>query len=132
MTSEVCIMNRQAAVLAADSATTVSRWAEGKLETRYFKGANKIVQLSHHHPVGVMIFNSAELLQVPWELLIKGFRDHLQEKAFNELEGYAQEFFTWLDGNARYFPEPVQQEALQLGRSKRGARASARYRPKAR
>jgi hypothetical protein len=112
MTSEVCIMNRQAAVLAADSATTVSRWAEGKLETRYFKGANKIVQLSHHHPVGVMIFNSAELLQVPWELLIKGFRDHLQEKAFNELEGYAQEFFTWLDGNARYFPEPVQQEAF--------------------
>src|SRR3954466_14658429 len=112
MTSEVCIMNRHAAVLAADSATTVTRWVDGKQETRYFKGANKIIQLSHHHPVGVMIFNSAELLQVPWELLIKGFRDDLADKTFNELEGYAEEFFTWLDGNARFFPDEVQQEAF--------------------
>src|SRR5262249_45112835 len=55
MTCEICVINRHAAVLAADSASTVSRWVDDKLETRYFKGANKIFQLSHHQPVGVMI-----------------------------------------------------------------------------
>jgi hypothetical protein len=112
MTCEICVMNRHAAVLAADSASTVSRWIDGNLETRYFKGANKIFQLSHHQPVGLMIFNSADLLQVPWEILIKGFRDHLASKTFNDLDGYASEFFSFLDGNARYFPEQVQTEEL--------------------
>jgi hypothetical protein len=108
MTCEICVMNRHAAVLAADSASTVTRWVDGQLETRYFKGANKIFQLSHHQPVGLMIFNSADLLQVPWEILIKGFRDELAAKSFNNLEGYAEEFFAFLDGNARFFPEQVQ------------------------
>ena len=55
MTSEVCLMNRLAVVLAADSATTVTQWTERGPEERYFKGANKIFQLSDHHPVGLMI-----------------------------------------------------------------------------
>ncbi|TYO67375.1 hypothetical protein FXV83_07190 [Bradyrhizobium hipponense] len=59
MTAEVCIMNRLAAVLAADSAATVSQWTGEKVESRYFKGSNKIFQLSDHHPVGLMIFDSA-------------------------------------------------------------------------
>jgi hypothetical protein len=112
MTCEICVMNRHAAVLAADSASTVVRWVDGNVETRYFKGANKIFQLSHHQPVGVMIFNAAVLLHVPWEVLIKSFRDELAAKTFNVLEGYAEEFFRWLDGNARFFPEQVQKNEL--------------------
>lgn len=96
--------------MAADSASTVTRWVDGALETRYFKGANKIFQLSHHRPVGVMIFNAADLLNVPWEILLKTFRDELADKSFNSLEGYAEEFFTFLDGNARFFPEDVQKQ----------------------
>src|SRR5271167_3538088 len=110
MTCEICVMNRHAAVLAADSASTVVRWVDGKLETRYFKGTNKIFQLSHHHPVGVMIFNAADLLNVPWEILLKTFRDELADKSFNNLEGYAEEFFTFLDVNARFFPDDVQKQ----------------------
>jgi len=105
-------MNRHAAVLAADSASTVTRWVDGNSETRYFKGANKIFQLSHHQPVGVMIFNSADLLNVPWEILLKTFRDILADKTFNNLEGYAEEFFSFLDGNGRFFPDEVQREDL--------------------
>jgi|ERR1700735_3224704 hypothetical protein len=112
MTCEICVMNRHAAVLAADSASTVARWVDGTLETRYFKGANKIFQLSHHHPVGVMIFNAADLLSVPWEILLKTFRDELADKTFNSLEGYAEEFFAFLDGNARFFPEDVQKQHI--------------------
>jgi hypothetical protein len=112
-------MNRHAAVLAADSASTVTRWVDGKLETRYFKGANKIFQLSHHQPVGLMILNAADLLHVPWEILIKSFRDKLAAKTFNNLDGYAEEFFAFLDNNTQFFPEEVQNE--ELSRAAQGA-----------
>jgi hypothetical protein len=112
MTCEICVMNRHAAVLAADSASTVTRWVDGNVETRYFKGANKIFQLSHHQPIGVMIFNSSDLLHVPWEILIKSFRDELAAKTFNNLDGYADEFFRFLDGNTRFFPEEAQKQDL--------------------
>lgn len=108
MTSEVCLMNRHAAVLAADSATTVTSWTGGERETRYFKGANKILQLSNHHPVGIMTFDSADVLDVPWEVVVKTFRAELKDKSFNSIEGYAQEFFNFLERDARLFPADVQ------------------------
>ncbi len=55
MTAEVAIMNEHVIVLAADSATTVSMWIGGERKTRYFRGANKLFQLSRGHPVGLMI-----------------------------------------------------------------------------
>jgi len=71
MTCEIAISNRQAIALAADSAVTISQWIDGKQEQRFFKGTNKIFQISNHHPVGVMIFGTATLHEVPWELIIK-------------------------------------------------------------
>lgn len=59
-----------------------------------------------------MVFNSADLMRVPWELLIKDFRDFLGEKSFNTLKGYAEEFFKWLDGAQAFFPDTVQREIL--------------------
>jgi hypothetical protein len=41
----------------ADSASTVTHWTEKGSEERYFKGANKIFQLSDHNPVGLMDLN---------------------------------------------------------------------------
>lgn len=121
MTCEICVMNRHAAVLAADSASTVSRWVNGTVETRYFKGANKIFQLSHHHPVGLMIFDTAELLRVPWEVLIKSFRDYLGNRSFNHLAGYVDEFFGFLEAQvAFFFPEEVQREEM-YGAAQRAA-----------
>jgi hypothetical protein len=112
MTAEICMMNRLAVVLAADSATTVSRWVDGKREERYFKGANKVFQLSDRHPVGLMIFDSADILNVPWEVIVKGFRDNLGKKSFNTVEEYATELFQFLNDNPRFFPEDVQNDQL--------------------
>jgi hypothetical protein len=103
-------MNRLAAVLAADSATTVTQWTANGREDRYFKGANKIFQLSYHHPVGMMIFDSADVLKVPWEVIIKDFRLFLGNKSFNKLTGYAEEFFSFLDKHDKFFPAAVQKE----------------------
>lgn len=112
MTSEVCVLNRYAAVLAADSATTVTYgWGDTR-EERYFKGANKIFQLSDHQPVGMMVFDSADLLRVPWELIVKAFRRELAQKSFNTLEDYAAEFFTFIRTNLQLFPDAVRQETL--------------------
>ncbi len=112
MTSEICMMNRLAVVLAADSATTVTSWNNGKREERYFKGANKIFQLSDTQPVGVMIYDSADILQVPWEVAIKCFRSHLGPKSFNTIDDYAMELFAFLDDNTLLFPREASDEAV--------------------
>jgi hypothetical protein len=105
-------MNRLAVVLAADSATTVTRATSQGEEERYFKGANKIFQLSDQHPVGLMIFDSADLLSVPWEIVIKCFRRQLGDQSFNDLVGYANEFFNYLSDDRRLFPDDVRRTRL--------------------
>lgn len=122
MTAEVCLMNRLAVVLAADSATTVTRWGNNGREQRYFKGANKIFQLSNHHPVGMMIYDSADLLNVPWEVITKEFRKELKEKSFHHVKEYAEEFFRFIDDAAWLFPVAVQKEFFLLEARKAGLR----------
>jgi hypothetical protein len=119
VTSEVCIMNRHGLVLAADSATTASAWVNGKREERYFKGANKIFQISNQHPVALMIYDSADVLRVPWEIVVKTFRAELGDKPFNTLNGYAEEFFAFLEKDKRLFPEAVEHNVFLT--SARGA-----------
>ena len=111
MTSEVCLMNRQAAVLAADSATTVTRWNGQEQETLHFKGANKLHELSDYHPVAVTLFSNVEVLHVPWEVIVKTFRRQLKDKAFETLQDYAEAFFEYLEAQTSFFPPDVQKEA---------------------
>lgn len=113
MTCEIAIMNRYAIALAADSATTVTHYVGTERKERYFKGANKIFQLSNHHPVGVMIFGTATLHDVPWELIVKEFRHRLREKSFNELDGYASELFDFIRGHDRLFPPDYQDKVFR-------------------
>ncbi len=113
MTSEICIMNRYAVALAADSATTVTQWVNGQHEERYFKGANKIFQLSNYHPVGLMIYDSASLQRAPWEVIIKAFRTELKQKSFNTLEGYCQELFDFISGHQHLFSQTQQEKIFR-------------------
>jgi hypothetical protein len=83
-------MNPAGIVHAADSATTVTDSADGKAQTRYFKGANKILLLSHHKPVALMTFGSADLQGLPWETITKEFSNSLRDKSFNHAEDYAK------------------------------------------
>jgi hypothetical protein len=106
MTSEICLMNRYAAVLAADSATTSSHWdpVERRATPRYFKGANKIFQLSSFQPVGVMIYDTAALHGVPWEIIIKDFRAHLKDRVYDRIADYAAAFFEFVKTQTILFP----------------------------
>jgi hypothetical protein len=107
MTAEICLMNRYAVVLGADSAVTVQHWDSGerKWVPRYFKGSNKIFQLSAHHPVGLMIYDSASLHAVPWEVIVKEFRASLAKRACESPAQYAKEFFAFIKTNPHFFPD---------------------------
>lgn len=107
MTSEICVMNRMSVVLAADSATTVSYYENGQQVQRYFKGANKIFQLSESQPVGVMIYGNADLLGTPWELIIKDFRKKLGDAAFPKIADYATEFCKYINKNKDIFDDEL-------------------------
>ncbi|WP_419737269.1 hypothetical protein [Pseudomonas sp. COR18] len=112
MTAEIAIMSRTAVVLAADSATTVTSWKNGELEKRYFKGANKLYELSRQAPVGLMIFGSAGLNTVPWELYIKSFREDLGIEQFDKLQTYSEKFFEFVQHNDKLFSKASKKEAL--------------------
>jgi hypothetical protein len=106
MTAEIAIMNKTAIALAADSAVTLGR------SRKIFNTVNKLFTLSKHEPVGVMIFGNSELLNVPWENLVKMYRAKLKNTHFGRLELYAQDFIKFLS-DANLFP-PEQQRAFVI------------------
>lgn len=105
MTAEIAIMNKMAVALAADSAVTIETGGQVKIYN-----SNKLFMLSRYHPVGIMIFNSAEIMRVPWESIIKSYRRELGETGYDTLEEYGHQFIAHLDKNATLFPESEQQE----------------------
>jgi hypothetical protein len=119
MTSEIALLNKHAIALAADSATTVTYWEKGVRRQRYFKGANKIFNISNVHPVGLMTYDSANLQGVPWEVLVKAYRRHLGSKSHDHLSGYVSDFFEYVCNNAHIFPQRLmeQQFLSQIDRS---------------
>ncbi|MDW2054867.1 hypothetical protein R7Q40_11110 [Vibrio sp. 506] len=92
MTAEIAVHNRYAIALAADSAASIS----GDNSHKVFNNAEKLFELSRIHPVGLMIYGSAELQNFPWEVLIKTFRDRLNDEHRNTIEEYALEFIQFV------------------------------------
>lgn len=106
MTAEIAILNKEAVALAADSAVTM----EGEAGEKIFTSANKLFTLSKYHPVGVMIYGNALLMNVPWETIVKGYRNKLGKKKFGTLEEYATDLIAFLDNGNPMFPDFIQKE----------------------
>ncbi|MDH4201798.1 MAG: hypothetical protein OEV87_02785 [Phycisphaerae bacterium] len=94
MTAEIAIMNKSAIALAADSAVTVS---SANSSQHVYHGVNKLFALSHSHPVAIMIYDSAEFMEIPWETVIKSYRVHIGPKKFDQLEQYLSDFVSYLE-----------------------------------
>ncbi len=95
--------------MAADSATTVTQWVGDRKEERYFKGTHKIFQLSKFQPVGIMVYAAANLQGVPWDILVKDFREqHLRKQSFASLKGYAQDLFAYIKQQKELFSDEDQ------------------------
>ena len=89
MTAEVAIMNRTAVALAADSAVTIGG---GQNVPKIYNTVNKLFMLSKYHPVGIMVYGNAEFMRIPWETVIKMYRNHLGARSFDALDGYVSSY----------------------------------------
>jgi hypothetical protein len=72
MTTEIAVLNRLGVALAADSAVTIS----GGGTTKVFDSADKLFELSCVYPVAIMLNGNMDCFGVPWEVIIKDFREH--------------------------------------------------------
>lgn len=104
MTAEIAILNREAIALASDSAVTIS----GDSSPKIFTSANKLFSLSKYHPVGIMVYQNASFMGVPWEVIIKSYRNKLGPKKFDTLNEYSQHFLHFLSENNELFPAEIQ------------------------
>jgi len=108
MTAEIAILNKNAVALAADSAVTLRNPETQKV----YNTANKLFMLSKYHPVGIMVYGHAELMGIPWETVIKMYREELHTTNFNRLIEFAEHFISFLEGNRLLFSEAVQEQEL--------------------
>ena len=114
MTAEIAVMNQEAVALAADSAVTIVD-GENEEVTKIFTSANKLFALSQYHPVGIMIYGNTRLGEVPWETVIKLYRDHLGTEGRETIEDYTLDFIRFIDVQASKFR--IDQEGVRWPRS---------------
>lgn len=93
MTAEIGILNMRGLALAADSAVTVS----GNGNSKVYNNANKIFTLGGSHSLGIMIFGNADLMGVPWEVLIKTYREEIKDEVFDSFDQYIESFFDFIN-----------------------------------
>jgi hypothetical protein len=88
MTAEVAILNKIGVALAADSTVTITT-ANGD---KTYNTTNKLFTLSKFHPVGIMMWNGTEFNGVPFELIIKEFRESLGRRSKRTISEYGASF----------------------------------------
>ncbi|MTI13614.1 hypothetical protein [Sansalvadorimonas verongulae] len=101
MTTEVVVMNKSAVAMAADSAVTISGGSQST--PKIYNSVNKLFQLSKYSSVGIMVYGGAEMMGVPWETIIKMYRQKLGSRQFERLEEYANDFFDFLQNDSSLF-----------------------------
>lgn len=104
MTAIVGILNKRAAVMAADSAITTTRGDR----RRIYNTATKIFSLSDDYPVGVMMYGCTEFMGIPWELVIKLYKKQHGHECFGTLLGYIDNFAKFLSSGVL----PIDDEAM--------------------
>lgn len=94
MTTEVIIKNKSGLVMAADSAVTISNiFTTGKV----YNSANKLFSLSKYDPIGILVYNSVNINQIPVEIIIKEYRETLKSKQYPTLEEYFSGFVNFIE-----------------------------------
>jgi ATP-dependent protease HslVU (ClpYQ) peptidase subunit len=80
MTCEVAVMNKRGIALAADSAVTLGAGQ------KIYHNAEKLFQLSPTTPIGVMTYGNADLMGVPWEIVVKSYGRQCGDRKFDRVE----------------------------------------------
>lgn len=101
-------MNRIGVALAADSAVTI-----GQDANKIYTSADKLFQLSPSAPIGVMIYGNADFCGLPWETIIKTYRNVLSNQLFDTVEAYGEHLIHFLENARDLFPENRQTKHLE-------------------
>jgi len=101
MTSVVGILNKRGLAIAADSAVTRTRNNSGRPEEKVTKNGNKMIRMSNDDPIAVMITGSADFLGVPWDVIVRRFRQRRGEenKHYPTVEACVTDFFDYVASN---------------------------------
>ncbi|HEY6779727.1 MAG TPA: hypothetical protein VI111_02165 [Thermoleophilaceae bacterium] len=106
MTAEIAVLNKEAVALSADSAVTIQTGVGPKV----FNSVSKIFGLTRSEPVGIMLYGQANFLDVPWETIIKAFREEREPKPLDDLPAYGAAFIQFIEDWPDMFPDNVQQD----------------------
>jgi hypothetical protein len=106
MTAEIALLNKHGIALAADSAVTVTTIRGQKV----YNAGNKLFTLSKRHPVGVMVYGNAEYMSIPWETIIKIYRERLGDRCFDRVSDYFDDFLRFLGSDDELFGGEAQDE----------------------
>lgn len=85
MTAEIAIINRSGIAVAADSAATIGR-------KKVWKSANKLFSMGPFHDIGIMFYGSADLFGCHWEIIVKQFREEINNNKFHTVEDVCNKF----------------------------------------
>lgn len=109
MTAQIAILNKSAIALASDSAVTV----ETRDNRKTYNTVNKLYTLSKYAPVGIMFYGNAEFMGVPWETIVKMYRQALGAKRFNTIDEYARDFLAHIQNATDVFPASLQRRHFE-------------------
>ncbi len=98
MTAQVSILTSSCAVLAADSAVTVTAQNSRKVYT----GAEKIYPLSDRAPVAALVYGLASLIDVPWATLLSEFRRRVGLSSYDSMDAVAEQLTQFLEERLRH------------------------------
>jgi hypothetical protein len=96
MTVELLAMNKSAVALAADSAIMVKVKSRTRNRNKIYNTADKLFSLSMQCPVGIMIYDNGELNGLPWETIIKIYKNTFFHPEQETLKDYANDFIKFL------------------------------------
>jgi len=110
MTAEVIVMNKVAIAAATDSAVTIRT----PIGQKIYQSANKLFALSKYAPIGIMVYGAADFMEVPWETIVKTYRDELGRKSFSNVGEYVEHFLKYLEQNRVMFSDDAQKRFVVI------------------
>ena len=114
MTSVVGILNKQGVAIAADSAVTRGRIKDGSRQQKVTKNGNKMIRLSEAVPVAVMITGNADYLQVPWEVIVRRYRQRRGTVAHATVEEASHDFFDYIQSDPVFWGDDCGMEYVRF------------------
>ncbi len=108
MTVEVAILNRETAVLAADSAVTIF----GGNKVKVLNSVTKIFSLTEGTPVAVMYFGNGGLMGISWEIIIKLYKKDRGSNKYGTIKEYADNFLEYINTFDVYMKKDYEEKFL--------------------